>query len=90
MKISSLIFSNLEPTITVRLSMLLPGVVAPSRECPDGDKYRQANTEVYNHSEIISSNMPGGRRQVRHDQEIHDIARQHGDQRLSEIHPSWF
>jgi hypothetical protein len=34
--------------------------------------------------------MPRSRRQVGHDEEVHDIPRQHGDERLREIHPSWF
>jgi hypothetical protein len=34
--------------------------------------------------------MPCSRRQIGHDKEVHDVPRQHGDERLSEIHPSWF
>jgi len=69
---------------------LLTGVAAPVGEGPDGNKDGQANAEIHNHSEIVSADMPRSRRQVGHDEELHDIPRQNGDERLREIHPSWF
>jgi hypothetical protein len=72
------------------LSLLLPRVAAPAGEYPDGDKDRQANAEIHNDSEVVSADMPRSRRQVGHDEEVHDIPRQHGDERLREIHHGWF
>jgi len=72
------------------LSWLLAGVAAPVGESPDGGKNRQANTEIDHYSEIVSADVPRSRRQIRHDEEVHDVPRQYGDKRLREIHPSWF
>jgi hypothetical protein len=71
------------------LSLLFAGVAAPIGEGPDGDENCQANAEIDDDSEIVSADMPRGRRQVGHDEEVHDVPRQHGDERLREIHPSW-
>ena len=72
-------------------ALLLARTSSPFREglyCPE--EY-QAEPEVYKHPEIEPRwNMPCRRWQMRHEQEIHQVPRQDGDQGLNEIHSSWF
>jgi hypothetical protein len=83
-------FLGIDDWLADWLSLLLAGVAAPAGESPDCDENCEADAEVDNYPEIILVNVPCGWRQIRHDEEVHDIPRQHGDKRLCEIHRCWF
>jgi hypothetical protein len=70
--------------------MRLTGSVLALRKTPNGDKYCQANDKIDKYAEIVFVKMACGDRQVWHEQEVHDVSRQDGDQRVGEIHSGWF
>lgn len=71
--------------------LLLARPASPFREGLYCSEEHNAEPEVHEHAEIELWRMvPRGRWQVRHEQEIHQVPCQHGDQGLNEIHSSWF
>ena len=65
-------------------------VFASLRERLDKAKEYQAKPEVHDDAEIeVRRIVLRGRRQVRHQQKIHYVPRQHGGQGLKKIHPTW-
>ena len=56
----------------------------------DSEEYGKADHEVNQHSEVVFTEMPRGHRQVWHEQEVHNVPCQHGNQGVREIHSGWF
>jgi hypothetical protein len=72
--------------------LFLAGVFVFASLCKSLDKAKKnkAKPEIHDDAEIEVWRMVlRGRRQVRHQQEIDDVPRQHGDQGLKKIHPTW-
>ena len=71
--------------------LLLARTASPLREGLYGSEEHNAEPEVHKHPEIeLRGMVPRGGWQVRHEQEIHQVPCQDGDQGLNEIHSSWF
>jgi hypothetical protein len=69
------------------LALLFPRALAPFRESFDSPEEYQAEPEVHNDSQVEAGGiMPGGSREIGHEQKINDVPRDDGDEGLEEIH----
>ena len=82
------------PAVTIknpRLGLLLARPLAPAGERFDYAESDQAKPEIHEDAQIKTWRHVAGRWwQMRHQQEIGDVARHHGGERLHEIYHHWF
>jgi len=73
------------------LALLFPRPFAPLRESFDRPEEYQAEPEVHNDSQVQACGiMPGGSREMGHEQKINNVPRDDGDEGLEEIHACTF
>src|SRR5579864_1488647 len=82
--------AELEAGLALLLAFLSRSLFS-ARQSFDSAPKHQANPEVDNYAEVhLAQPVTGGRGQVRHQQEVHDISDDDRDEALQQIHSSLF